>query len=205
MAMPLSLTIQQDGLSVGSTSDLVETSVSQKNVASVSQKTVSSSQKSLYWFSAGSIQETIATTLEIPVHLTDRTNHDLHMSYAKYLAFLEATKTLSKMTTEDAWPHGKLTNDDIIEVFVSKSAYFRSYAKIFPLVKQYPAMQKWLQNEDGAPLVFEVWGNMKQNFENLKVVLDNFVNASAKKDKKGKGKSHEKVSAKSASGSKRQL
>lgn len=91
--------------------------------------------------------------------------------------------------TEGAWPHQKLTNDDIIEVFVSKSAYFRSYAKIFPLVKQYPAMEKWLRNDNNGPTTFEVWGNAKQSFESLKVVLDKFMKANAKEDKKrGKGK-----------------
>lgn len=63
------------------------------------------------------------------------------------------------------------SNDDIIEVFFSRSAFFRYHAKLFPLVVKVPVVQKWLLGEEGVT-DFEVWNFRKPTFENLKVVLD---------------------------------
>jgi hypothetical protein len=97
-----------------------------------------------YPFPPGSIQELVATTLQIPVYLTDRTRRDLRLSYAKYEAFLDVAKRLSAMAAAGTWTRKVPTNDEIIEMFVSKSTYFKYYARIFPRVSTYPAMQKWL-------------------------------------------------------------
>lgn len=119
----------------------------------------------------GSIQELIVNVLDIPSHLTDRSKSDIRMAYAKYRAYLDASKTLSKMATSGTWTH-KTTNDDVIEVFFSKSMYFKSHSKVFPLLNRYPAMEKWLQNEDDAPSDHTVWGNSKHTFDNLKKILN---------------------------------
>ena len=164
------------------------TSVSSISAAAPLSSTAASTYPS---FAPGSIQELIATTLEIPSHLTDRSKRDLRLSYAKYEAYLEATKSMSKLVTLGTWTP-KFTNDDIIEIFFSKSAYFKWHSKIFPFVKKYPAMQKWLCNDD-APYDAEVWGHKKQTFENLKEILDNCKDPSDLKKKpalggKGKGR-----------------
>lgn len=120
------------------------------------------------------IQELIISTLGIPVHLTDRSikaKADIRMAYAKYLALLDASKSMSKMVTSGTWTHKVATNDDIIEIFMSKSAYFQNHSKVFSMVHRYPPMQKWLGNGDDAPPDHNVWGYQKHTFENLKEIL----------------------------------
>ena len=135
-------------------------------------------------FAAGSIRDLIATTLEIPEHLIDRKKGgDICVAYAKYLALMDALDKLSTMSALGTWKPNS-TNDDVVEVFVSKSVYFRNHAKVFPLLVHYPAMVQWLENEDGAPADSVVWGNERHSFDGLKKILT----AKQKEQKKGKGK-----------------
>jgi len=105
---------------------------------------------------SGSIQAIISATLEIPDHLIDRKNGiDIHLAYAKYLAIADALDNLSDMFRSGTWKLNH-TNDDVIEVFIAKSSYFRNHAKVFPLVVHYSAMKKWLERAEGAPADDEV-------------------------------------------------
>ena len=152
---------------------------------------VSASEKSVH-FVAGSIRDLIVTALQIPDHLIDRKRGgDMRVAYAKYLALVDALSKLSTMSASGTWKH-KYTNDDVVEVFMSKSAYFRGHAKTFPLLVLYPAMTKWLENEAGAPADSEVWGHEKQSFEALRRILTSHQTLSPAKGKgKGKGKGKE--------------
>jgi len=120
------------------------------------------------------IQVLIISTLEIPVHLTDRSTKakvDIRMAYAKYVALLNAIGSMSKLVTSGTWTHQAVTNDDIIEIFMSKSAYFKNHAKVFPMVNRYPLMERWLVNADDSPSDYEVWGYQKHTFDVLKSIL----------------------------------
>lgn len=91
------------------------------------------------------------------------------------------------------------SNDDIMEVFFSRSAFFRYHAKLFPLVEKVPVVQKWLLGEEGVTDV-EVWNFRKPTFENLKVVLDEHGAKAAESSKNVKSKGGEievKMKAKS--------
>jgi hypothetical protein len=102
-------------------------------------------------FAAGSIQDLIVTAFGIPEHLIDhKKGEEVHLAYAKYLALVDALDKLSTMSALRTWKHNN-TNDDVVEVFMSKSVYFKYYAKIFSLLDHYPAMKKWLKNADGVP------------------------------------------------------
>jgi hypothetical protein len=91
-------------------------------------------------FPAGSIRDLIATALDIPEHLIDcKKGGDIRVAYAKYLALIDALDKLSTMSALGTWKHNN-TNDDVVEVFMSKSAYFKSHSKTFPLLDHYPAM-----------------------------------------------------------------
>jgi hypothetical protein len=122
-------------------------------------------------FAKGSIQELIFTTLEIPAYLVSLAKGDLCMAYAKYLALNEAIGTVDRMVRNKQWIQRKPSNDDIIKVFMSKSAYFKNHHKIFPMLDRYPAMEKWLWNGGDAPADVEVWRHQKQTFESLKKIL----------------------------------
>lgn len=139
------------------------------------------------------IQELIISTLDIPTHLTDRSikvKIDIRMAYAKYLALLDTIRSMSKLVTSGTWTHKTVSNDDIIEIFMSKSAYFKNHSKIFTMVNRYPQMEKWLLNADDAPPDFEVWGYQKHTFEVLRSILSKreVPSSSTPVDRKGKGK-----------------
>jgi hypothetical protein len=78
-------------------------------------------------------------------------------------------------------------NDDFIEVFCSKSNYFRYYKKSFSQVSGHSAMQKWLQNNDDSPSDLEVWDSMKPTFENLQAILEEARSGKRKDSKKREG------------------
>jgi hypothetical protein len=119
------------------------------------------------------------------------------MAYAKYLALHNTSTTITRMSLAGTWKHRLPTSDDIIEVFMSKTAYFSNHKKIFPLVPKYPAMEKWLLAQDDSPSDAEIWKYDKPTFVNLKKILANHVNTSASTPKgKGKGKGREKEKGK---------
>jgi hypothetical protein len=117
---------------------------------------------------------------------------DIRISYAKYEAFIDACRKVTKLTSEGRFPR-RPSNDDIIEVFFAKSTYFKYHAKIFPLVKKVPIVEQWLRSEDGVS-DDDVWGDAKPNFENLKKILDEHLAKDVKSvEVKKKGKEVKKV------------
>jgi hypothetical protein len=160
--------------------------------ASASASAAMSASAQPVHFAAGSIRDLIVTALGIPEHLIDRKKGgDLRVAYAKYVALSDALEKLSTMSALGGWKH-KNTNDDVVEVFMSKSAYFKSHSKTFPLLKHYPAMQKWFDNPAEALPDSEVWGNEKHTFEGLKKILTLHEKLSVGRGK-GKGKEKEEV------------
>jgi len=163
---------------------MMDTPGSSTNIVSGSALVGSSSGPGL-----SAIQELIISTLNIPLHLTDcsaKAKADIRMAYAKYLALLDAIKSMSKMVTSGTWTYKTVTNDDIIEIFMSKSAYFKNHAKVFPMVNRYPMMERWLSNGDDSPSDYDVWGYQRHTFDVLRSILS-ALPADAKV--KGKAKS----------------
>src|ERR1700683_1964232 len=120
------------------------------------------------------IQELLIITLKIPIHLTDRSNKDkghIHMAYSKYVALLAALSSMSALVTSGTWTHPTVANDDMIEIFMSKSAYFKNHSKVFTMVDRHPQMKMWLLNADGGPSDDNVWGYQKRTFDVLKAIL----------------------------------
>jgi len=154
--------------------------------------------------SPGSIQATIATALKVPPALMDRTKkRDIRLAYAKFEAVHDAIRTLNKMALAGTWNQKVPSNDDIIEVFCSRSVYFRYYKGIFSRVPEDTPVQKWLRNDEDAPSHLEIWGSMKPSLDNLQIVLDTVWGGDKGKKKekerergkekeKGKGKEREK-------------
>lgn len=135
------------------------------------------------------IQELLIITLKIPIHLTDRSNKDkgnIRMAYAKYVALLAALSSMSALVTSGTWTHPTVANDDMIEIFMSKSAYFKNHSKVFTMVDRHPQMEKWLLNEKDGPSDFKVWGHQKHTFDVLKAILTPMPPPPV--DIKGKGK-----------------
>lgn len=136
-------------------------------------------------FIKGEIQCLIIETLDIPAHLTDRTKSDIRMAYTKWLAIHDANKRLSKMHIAGTCTQKMPTLDNIIEMFMSKSSYFKNQKHVFSKVANFPQAEKWLLSGDDAPSDYDFWGYQKPTFENLKKILDNASSSDQKKGKKG--------------------
>jgi hypothetical protein len=142
------------------------------------------------------IQQLIVTTLTIAPHLYDRTPQakvNIRLAYSKYLAVLDTFTSIARLILSGDWTQKKKpTNDDMIDIFISKSAWFQNHSKIFPLVKRSPAIEKWLLGAVDAPTDFEVWGHEKQTFDILMSTLSALPDpGSLVNTKKGKGKEKE--------------
>jgi hypothetical protein len=136
----------------------------------------------------GSVQALIVTTLKIPLALLDRSKRDIRFAYAKYQGIHDAMRQINQMASAGSWTQKVPINDDFIEVFCSKSNYFRYYKKSFSHVSEHSAMQKWLQNNEDSPPDLEVWDSMKPTFENLQTILEEAKGGKRKGSKKEKGK-----------------
>src|ERR1700732_5167587 len=74
------------------------------------------------------LQELIISTLNIPIHHTDHSNKgNICMAYAKYVVLLAALNSMSALVRSGTWTHPTFANDDVIEIFMLKSAYFRNH------------------------------------------------------------------------------
>lgn len=140
------------------------------------------------------LQVQIARILKISQSLIVRPKvAHLRISYAKYLGYLQAQIDMHQMVADGTWTLKTLTGDELIEVFVSKSVWHANYSKLFPRVKNFPLLVKWLGNVADAPSNMEIFGVEKgtYTFKDLKEVLERMEEAKVKQNKrgeKGKGK-----------------
>jgi len=126
------------------------------------------------------------TLLEIPSHLTNRAERNIHFAYEKYKAYLSATQTLSTRISEGTWPGKKPSSTNLIEIFLSKSMWFSHYKPAFSKVSNYPLMIEWLENRDDKPSDLEVWGVEKAYYSLTD--LRKFVEHGTLAEKKTTGK-----------------
>jgi hypothetical protein len=95
---------------------------------------------------------------------------------------MDAQKSLAKAVTAGKWTlEKKPIGENLIEVFISKSAFFKNYLPLFPQVQDYPLLHLWLKNAEDVPSDMEAWGEQK-NVYMFKDLEDFFV----RMEKKGK-------------------
>ena len=109
-----------------------------------------------------------------------------NMAYAKYVGLLAALSSMSELISAGTWTHKIVCNDDMIEIFMSKSAYFKNHSKVFTIVDRYPQIKKWLLIAKDSPSDYEVWEYQKHTFDVLKAILTPMPPPPV--DIKGKGK-----------------
>ena len=108
------------------------------------------------------------------------------------------------MAAAGTWSQKIPANDEIIEVFCSKSNYLKYYRKTFTRIPNDSPIQKWLQGGSDAPSDYDVWGGRKQTFDNLLEILDDLSTTKKKSDGKKEGKDKgEKKSGKAKSSKKK--
>jgi hypothetical protein len=81
---------------------------------------------------------------------------DLRLAYAKYLAYFGARTAISSMSAAGTWTLKSPSADELVEVFVSKSIWHRSY-KLFARVKEFPLLVQWLEGKSG-PTDMDIFG-----------------------------------------------
>ena len=167
----------------------VETSGS----ASIPSTSATAGLLSLSRSTATSATAQIASLLNIPAHLTDCSNSGLRASYAKYQAYISAQSALAKVIADGKWPlQKKPKGEDLIEVFILKSAFFKSYQPHFPHIKdRFPELHRWLVNEEDGPTDTEAWGFQKNTY--MFKDLEELFMKGDKGKKKGKESSGKKV------------
>jgi hypothetical protein len=135
------------------------------------------------------LRQQIMSLLNIPAHLAVRSsNTDVRTSYMKYQEFLRARSVMLEMIGAGTWTLPALTNDKLIEIFVSKSTWHGRYSKLFPQVQAYPRLVAWLEHAPNAPSGAELFGVAKQTymFQDLEDLLEDL-----KKEKLMKRKGRE--------------
>ena len=140
--------------------------------------------------------------MNIPLHLVDRTVSGLQVSYAEYLAYTDAQKALAKLVANGRWPASqkKPKSEDLIEVFISKSAFFKNYQPYFPRIEHdYPVLHLWLKNEEDVPTDLEAWGFQKNTYM-FKDLEDFLERVKPGKGKESSGKKGNKSSDKKKGG-----
>jgi len=136
--------------------------------------------------SSNPFRDHLMTLLEIPSHLTNCAERNIHFAYEKYKAYLSATQTLSTCISEGTWPGKKPSSTNLIEIFLSKSMWFSHYKPAFSKVSNYPLMIEWLENRDDKPSDLEVWGVEKAYYSLTD--LRKFVEHGTLAEKKTTGK-----------------
>jgi hypothetical protein len=142
---------------------------------------------------ASDSKEAILTSLGIPTHLCDHSDHGLQISYKKYKAHLKACNTYDQMVSEGSWLENKLTAVDLVELFVFKSFWHSHVKKYCSQVSNHSLMVEWLENRADKFSDLDVWGIQKPNytFKDLISFLEQ-----AKEKRTGKGKEKMKVADK---------
>jgi hypothetical protein len=104
------------------------------------------------------------------------------------------------MITDGLWKEKKPTNDELIEVFVSRSMWHEKYRKFFPRAMKIPWLFKWLENDQDSPLNLDIFGEEKQlyNFKDLEkaVLAGEKAKSKPKRDRESLGKGNSKKKGK---------
>ena len=131
-----------------------------------------------------STQNLIINALGITRGLALHEKGDIRVAYAKYMAIKKAIRQLNAMKKAGTWTAKLPTLQEVSGIFVSKSAFFNNYHRVFPNVPLYPAMERWLLNEEDVT----VWGGARPTFDNLDKILKSHGAPSASGKKGGKKK-----------------
>jgi hypothetical protein len=134
----------------------------------------------------GSLKEQLMNLLDIPESLTVHPKAvDLHLAYAKYQSVLDAQSEMQRMLANGTWPLGKVSGDNVIEIFISKSVYYGFYLKLFPWAINHRKIIRWLENDLKLPDVLDVFGVEKAvyHLKDLKKLLDQIEKHGKKKRK----------------------
>ena len=108
-----------------------------------------------------------AAGLTINDSLCYDTNPTLQVMYQRYAHINELQAKISDMVAERKWPAevGKYPNKtELIGLFVAKTTWHTSYAKIFPMAEGYEHMLAWLEGDSDRKSDLDLWGTTKSRY-----------------------------------------
>ena len=135
-----------------------------------------------------------AAGLTINESLCYDTNPSVQVMYQRYTHIFEIQGQIADMVAENKWlkQFGKYPNKtEVIGLFVAKTTWHNSYAKVFPMVDGYEDMVAWLEGHADAKSDLDLWGVAKPKYT---------ITGLGEWLKKQKGKKAVKSVAKSAKG-----
>ncbi len=112
----------------------------------------------------------VINVLQIDATLTrqhSQNNQDLKDQYRRYSACLKALDKLGGVNwTEVAWNGPKPAQKDIIELFISKTQFYKTWRPLFgQVIQHYDGMAKWLEGASDAPSAKRIWGVGKAKYD----------------------------------------
>jgi len=108
-----------------------------------------------------------AAGLTINVSLCYDTNPSLQVMYQCYTHIQEIQAKVSDLVAEWKWPTdvGKYPNKtEIIGLFVAKTTWHNTYAKVFPRAEGYEDMLAWLEGDSDRKSDLDLWGTTKSKY-----------------------------------------
>ncbi|EDR02211.1 uncharacterized protein LACBIDRAFT_332556 [Laccaria bicolor S238N-H82] len=139
-----------------------------------------------------------AAGLTVNESLCYDTNPTLQVMYQRYTHIYELQGKINDMVAEHKWKaqFGKYPNKtEVIGLFVAKTTWHNSYAKVFPMVEGYEDMVAWLEGDPDAKSDLDLWGVTKSKYS-----ITDLVEWLKKQKGKKVGKSVTKSTAKSPKG-----
>jgi hypothetical protein len=155
------------------------------------------------------LRDRLVEELGIDAFFTDRNMSGIRFCWGRYLAITNAIEQAFITSKAGSWPSDLPAFNEvlIIEVFISKSAWYNQKNNFAAVKKHYPDMVAWLnQDTTDEDEDRDVWGEYREKYklEDLKEYLD--LGGRLKRTRtsrpqspddehsphKGKGKSHKK-------------
>ena len=145
------------------------------------------------------LRNRLVEELGINIFFTNCSQTGIHFCWGRYLAITKAIEQAQITSKAGSWPLDLPAYNEvlIVEVFISKSAWYNQKNYFATIKKSYSSMIEWLDCE--ASDEGEVWGDYREKFtlEDLKEFLDlggrlKRMQRSPHSPNKGKGKSDKK-------------
>lgn len=148
------------------------------------------------------LRNRLVEELGINTFFTNHSQTGIHFCWGRYLAITKAIEQAQITFKAGSWPSDLPAFNEvlIVEVFVSKSAWYNQKNAFATIKKSYTNMVEWLDRETSdVDEDQEVWGDYREKYtlEDLKEYLDlggrlKRTQRGSHSPNKGKGKSHKK-------------
>jgi len=126
---------------------------------------------------SSTLRDRLVDELGIDVLYTNRGKTGIRFCWGRYLAITKAIEQAQTTFKAGSWPEDLPSFSEvlIVEVFISKSAWYNQKNNFADINKKYPDMVDWLEKDGSFPEEDrEVWGEYRDKYtlDDLKEYLD---------------------------------